>query len=185
MTRSRSCFAKPATISQGRTVTLPFRISSDVERKGRSSSDSRTWLLMWSGFFIPCALKSPSQESRATIRICTDRPRTFANAAAISSGVNRRGPYNSTTRWLLHGSCSKTAASVPISSVATIATDSSITWRKLGIASGTLAQKTPPDATRTWGPGRAAAPGWPPLSNAAGVGDFAEHQSTKDPHRRG
>jgi hypothetical protein len=52
-----------------------------------------------SGLFITCDLKTPSQESRGTIRICTDRPRILANAAAISFGVARCGPSNSTTRW--------------------------------------------------------------------------------------
>ena len=87
-----------------------------------------------SGFFIPCDLKSPSQESRGTICICTDRPRTFVNAAAISFGVTRCGPSNSTTRWPLHCSCSKAAASFPISAVGPSGTGLSSGCRKLGIA---------------------------------------------------
>ena len=36
----------------------------------------------------------------------TGRPRSFVKALAISFGVTRCGPSNSTTRWPLHGSCS-------------------------------------------------------------------------------
>ena len=50
------------------------------------------------GFFMSCDLKSESQVSRGTTSTLTGWPSRLAKLAAISLGVTRRGPSNSTTR---------------------------------------------------------------------------------------
>ncbi len=49
-------------------------------------------------FFMPCDANSDSQVSRGTATVRPGQPSRSAKVAAISSGVPRCGPSNSTTR---------------------------------------------------------------------------------------
>src|SRR5579863_9990016 len=96
------------------------------------------------GFFMPCDWNSDSQVSRGTASIRTGRPSRSAKVAAISCGVTRCGPSNSTTLRPLHVVWMSSAATAPMSAVATIGTGLSRGCRKLGntpfLAAGATSQ---------------------------------------------
>ena len=82
---------------------------------------------------MPCDLNRGFQVSRGAASILTGRPRSSAKVAATSSGVTRRGPYNSTTLRPFQIPWSTSAATRPTSAVATIGTGLSRGCKKLGI----------------------------------------------------
>ncbi len=57
------------------------------------------------GFFMPCDLNRSSQDSRGTASMRTGRPRILENAAAISFGLTRRGPSNSSNGYPQAAKC--------------------------------------------------------------------------------
>jgi hypothetical protein len=81
--------------------------------------------------FMPCDLNNRSHVSRGTASMLTRQPSTSAKVFAISSGVTRRRPSNSTTLRPVHDSWSGFGASRPTSAVATIGTGLSRGCRKL------------------------------------------------------
>src|SRR3984957_6095363 len=83
------------------------------------------------GFFMPCDWNSDSQVSRGTASVRTGRPSRSAKVASISSGVTRCGPSNSTTLRPLDVVWMRSAATRPMSAVATIGTGLSRGCRKL------------------------------------------------------
>src|SRR5437879_10215489 len=84
--------------STASSATRPFRepdsaLSNSIQPSLKPSSI----LMRGVGFFMPCDLNSDSQVSHGTGSILTGRPSRSAKVVAISLGVTRCGPSNSTT----------------------------------------------------------------------------------------
>jgi hypothetical protein len=143
--RSRPAFAFDKPLKHGSQLDVSFsRASLSALELNPAFVEAIEHLNAGCGVLDACDWNSDSQVSRGTASVRTGRPSRSAKVAAISSGVTRCGPSSSTTLRPLHVVWMSSAATRPMSAVATIGTGLPRGCRKLGntpfLAAGTTSQ---------------------------------------------